>query len=186
MTLGEKIQLGRKKTNLSKEDFASILNISLEVVDAIESDRYVPDTKTMVQISNILNLSLDYLLKDVKNEEPVVNVTEKGSKDLSKKKIKKSKLTTIRCLLVAEVIISTVICVFWGLALSLQYGWIAGIVRLFVSLPIAIHSVNKIKKSKHKTDFLAESIIVLLFTGLISGIFMLCIKDDDYTYLENN
>ena len=67
MTLGEKIELGRKKNGLSKEDFASILNISLEVVNAIEDNRYLPDTKLMIEISNVLNLSLDYLLKDGKS-----------------------------------------------------------------------------------------------------------------------
>ena len=181
MTLGEKIELGRKKNGLSKEDFASILNISLEVVNAIEDNKYLPDTKLMIEISNVLNLSLDYLLKDGKVEE---KEECKSTKINNKKVIKKEKVTTIKCLLVAEIIICTIICVFWGLAINLKYGWIAGIVRIFVSLPIAVHSVNKIKKSSRKSDFLAESIVTLLFAGLISGIFMLCVKDDDY--IESN
>ena len=64
MTLGEKIKFGRKKLGLSKEDFASILNVSLEEVQSIENNELLPDTNKMIQISNVLDFSLDYLLKD--------------------------------------------------------------------------------------------------------------------------
>ncbi len=184
MTLGEKIQYGRKKENININDFAELLNISIEEVNDYESNLKVPDIPMLIKISNILELSLDYLLKDSKIEDNKSNQSLNSNESKKKQSIKKKKLTTIKCLLVAEILIRTIIATFWGFAINLQFGWIAGIIVIFVSIPIAIHSANKIKKSSRKMDFLAESIIVLLFTGLISGIFMLCIKDDDYTYLN--
>lgn len=158
MTLGEKIELGRKKNGLSKEDFASILNISLEVANAIEDNKYLPDTKLMIEISNVLNLSLDYLLKDIKEQEIVENKIVENKKEEKvrknkKKHIKSSSLTTIKCLLIIEIIVSTILFTFIGLANDVRLGWIAGLARIFVSVPIAIHSVNKIKKSNKKVIF---------------------------------
>ena len=61
MTLGDKIKFGRKKLGLSKKDFASKLNISLEKMDLIENNQIELNEEEMNNIANILDMNIDYL-----------------------------------------------------------------------------------------------------------------------------
>ena len=64
MTLGEKIKFARKKASVSEDDFAGILNISKDIVQKWESDSIIPETEKLIMISNLFDVSIDWLLKD--------------------------------------------------------------------------------------------------------------------------
>ena len=64
MKLGEKIQLCRKKKGMSQEDLANLLNVSRQAVQKWESEQSQPEINKLVQLSDIFNVSLDWLIKD--------------------------------------------------------------------------------------------------------------------------
>ena len=64
MTFGEKLQLLRKQNGLSQEQLASQLTVSRQAISKWELDTSLPDTENIIQISNILDVSIDYLLKE--------------------------------------------------------------------------------------------------------------------------
>ncbi len=59
MDLGEKITLARKKKATSQEDLANLLNVSRQAVQKWESGVSIPEVNKLVQISNMLDVSLD-------------------------------------------------------------------------------------------------------------------------------
>lgn len=64
MTFGEKLQLLRKQNGLSQEQLASQLTVSRQTISKWELDTSLPDTENIIQISNIFDVSIDYLLKE--------------------------------------------------------------------------------------------------------------------------
>lgn len=64
MTLGEKIQMLRSKEGLSQEQLAERLTVSRQSVSKWELGQSTPDLDYVVQLSDIFNVSLDYLVKD--------------------------------------------------------------------------------------------------------------------------
>ena len=53
------------------------------------------------------------------------------------------------------------------------------IVSLAVPVVVSIIALVKLKKAQCKSDLTAIAIITLIFANILSGIFMLCIKDED-------
>ena len=64
MTLGEKIQALRKQQGMSQEQLADTLNISRQAVSKWETNESQPDIERLIEISNLFNVSTDYLIKD--------------------------------------------------------------------------------------------------------------------------
>lgn len=64
MTFGEKLKLLLKENNMSQENLAEHLDVSRQAVGKWVNDKGIPEVEKIVQISNIFNVSLDYLLKD--------------------------------------------------------------------------------------------------------------------------
>jgi len=71
MILGEKIMELRKKNGWSQEELAGKLNVSRQSVSKWESSMSVPDLDKILQLSEIFEVSTDYLLKDDKEEDYV-------------------------------------------------------------------------------------------------------------------
>lgn len=65
MTLGEKIQMLRSKEGLSQEQLAERLTVSRQSVSKWELGQSTPDLDYVIQLSDIFNVSLDYLVKDI-------------------------------------------------------------------------------------------------------------------------
>lgn len=63
MTFGERIKKLRKKNNYSQEQLASKLNMSRQSIAKWESDVCEPNLECIIKMSNIFNVSLDYLIK---------------------------------------------------------------------------------------------------------------------------
>lgn len=75
MNLGEKISRLRKEKGLSQEALAEKLGTSRQAVSKWENDQGYPETEKLLQLSNIFEVSTDYLLKE---EKAAPNADEKG------------------------------------------------------------------------------------------------------------
>ena len=76
MTLSEKLKLLLKENNMSQEDLAEQLYVSRQAVGKWVNDKGTPDVEKIIQISNIFNVSLDYLLKDTIEEKANILISE--------------------------------------------------------------------------------------------------------------
>ncbi len=64
MAFSEKLYALRKKDGLSQEQLAERLGVSRQAVSKWESGKAVPESDTLVSISEYFNVSLDYLMKE--------------------------------------------------------------------------------------------------------------------------
>ncbi|EGO9060176.1 XRE family transcriptional regulator, partial [Enterococcus faecalis] len=62
--IGEKIKIARNNRGFTQEELVNQLNVSRTAVSDWENGRNYPDSKTLIQISDTLNRSIDKLLKD--------------------------------------------------------------------------------------------------------------------------
>lgn len=69
MNLAEKIQGLRKQQNISQEQLAQMLDVSRQSISKWESDQSVPEIDKIVRLSDIFEVSTDYLLKDIPHEQ---------------------------------------------------------------------------------------------------------------------
>lgn len=63
MNIGNEIKTRRTELNLTQEDLAKRLNVSRTASSKWEQQRNYPDIELLVAISDILNISLDKLLR---------------------------------------------------------------------------------------------------------------------------
>lgn len=84
-TFGQRFQRLRKNKNLTQDDIASKVNISPQAVSKWENDVSYPDISILLDLSKILNCSLDELLG---KETESIQVLEKKDKDKLMIKIK--------------------------------------------------------------------------------------------------
>ena len=68
MTFGEKIAKARKDHKLTQEQLAGKLEVSSQAVSAWEHDDYLPDTKKLLLLRDMLGLSLDILFASTEND----------------------------------------------------------------------------------------------------------------------
>ena len=64
MSLGEKIQRLRKESGMSQEQLAEGVTVSRQAVSKWELGESMPDAENLIQLSNLFNVSIDFLLKD--------------------------------------------------------------------------------------------------------------------------
>ena len=79
MVFSEKLQLLRKGKGLTQEELAEKLGVSRQAVAKWESALVYPDIYNLIQISNLMNVSLDYLVKE---QECEVNLSGQDRTDL--------------------------------------------------------------------------------------------------------
>lgn len=70
MSIGEKIKLLRQQNGLSQESLANKLNVSRQAITKWETNRGMPDIENLKRISELFNVSLDYLVTHDSNELP--------------------------------------------------------------------------------------------------------------------
>ncbi len=79
ITFSEKLLLIRKQKELSQEQLAKILDVSRQSVSKWETQQTLPEPNKLVLISNILDVSIDQLLKDdlsISEENETTSETE--------------------------------------------------------------------------------------------------------------
>ena len=64
MNFSEKLQLIRKNKGFTQEELADKLDVSRQAVAKWESGQVYPDISNLIQISNLFNVTVDYLVKD--------------------------------------------------------------------------------------------------------------------------
>lgn len=75
MNLGEKIYKLRKEKGFSQETLAEKLGTTRQAISKWENNQGFPETEKLLQLSNIFEVSVDFLLKD---EKMVKDIDEKG------------------------------------------------------------------------------------------------------------
>lgn len=90
MILSEKIMMLRKQKGWSQEEFAEKLGISRQSVSKWESATSIPDLSKILKMSEIFNVSTDYLLKDELSELPSETAVSEKSADPSEDDIVRS------------------------------------------------------------------------------------------------
>lgn len=64
MTFSKKLAKLRRAHNYTQERFATLLDVSRQSVSRWENGTAFPETEKLIRISEMLDCSIDYLLKD--------------------------------------------------------------------------------------------------------------------------
>lgn len=73
MLFNEKLYKLRKEKGLSQEDLAQELNTTRQAVSKWENNQSYPETEKLLMISNLFDVSVDYLLKDTNENNEARN-----------------------------------------------------------------------------------------------------------------
>ena len=84
MTVGDRIQNLRKTKGMSQEELADKVGVSRQAVSKWESEQETPDLEKIVIMSELFEVTTDYLLKGI---EPVKTDDHKTMADLVDQKI---------------------------------------------------------------------------------------------------
>lgn len=79
MIFSEKLQLLRKSKGFTQEEFAEKLNVSRQAVAKWEAGQAYPDIMNLIRISDMMNVTVDYLVKD---QECMVALQKSDSGDV--------------------------------------------------------------------------------------------------------
>ena len=131
MIFGEQIKSIRQKENLTQEQFAMKLNVSRQAVSNWENNKNLPDIGMLILMSDVFQISLDYL---VKGDNEMSNMTEKVIKDGSE--MRRAKYNMV-CLIIGSFFILLGIVLFLVKGLSVEYIDAQGILHEnFFLIPI--------------------------------------------------
>jgi len=86
--IGEKIKEARSIKKMTQQELADLLHVSRSAISNWESERNYPDLDTLVQLSDILGISLDKLLRE--DKIMVKNVSDEQRKNTKRKIILKT------------------------------------------------------------------------------------------------
>ncbi|MBP3540361.1 MAG: helix-turn-helix domain-containing protein [Clostridia bacterium] len=76
MTTGEKLASLRKQNNYTQEQLAMLLDVSRQSVSKWESNLAYPETEKLIRLSKLYNCSVDYLLHDDLEHDPMTPVLQ--------------------------------------------------------------------------------------------------------------
>ncbi len=79
MTLGQKLKALLKESGMTQEDLAERLEVSRQAVGKWVNDKGIPEVGKLIQISDLFDVTLDYLLKEDYSERDVPNRLEETS-----------------------------------------------------------------------------------------------------------
>lgn len=126
MNLSKKIYELRKASGMSQEQLAEKINVSRQSISKWESGESSPEIERLIELSNVFDVSTDYLLKSSEVDELTIRTErlEKGQNDL-KSKVQQEHLKHARILNVA-LVYAVAMAVFFFLQLPLPYLWPLG------------------------------------------------------------
>ena len=79
MIFSEKLQLIRKNKGLAQEELAEKLSVSRQAVAKWESGQVYPEITNLILISNLFNVTVDYLVRD---QECMINCTDESNENI--------------------------------------------------------------------------------------------------------
>lgn len=93
MNFSEKLQILRKSKGYTQEKLAEELNVSRQAVTRWESGLVYPDIENLIQISNLMHVTVDYLVRDQECSTKPIKNTIKELDDLMRFRLKANKNT---------------------------------------------------------------------------------------------
>ena len=84
MKIGKIVQDIRRERDMTQEDFGELFHVTRQAVSSWENEKTYPDLITLIEISNMFDISLDIMLKEDKNMTDKLNKDIKRSKWLKK------------------------------------------------------------------------------------------------------
>ena len=60
--IAKNLKFLRKNKGITQKDFSNILNMSLDTIKSIETERITPSLETLIKIRNYFNVNLDDLI----------------------------------------------------------------------------------------------------------------------------
>ena len=192
MQLGEKIQLSRKKKGLSQEDLANLLNVSRQAVQKWESGMSLPEINNLVTMSNIFDVSLDFLLKDIpesaiQNDSVNNNIEDQVNNDKTNmvkvKRLDHSRYVAIKVWLIIGCIVGPLINVSSTISTLGAYSALF-LIQYAISIPLCVICILVSKRAQKRSDLIALGIFAILLLSGIGGILMLSATDRHF--IETN
>lgn len=81
MNFSQKLQLLRKNKGCTQDELAGKLDVSRQAVAKWESGQVYPDISSLIQISKLFNVTVDYLVKD---QECIVSCSDDKMSDINR------------------------------------------------------------------------------------------------------
>jgi len=78
MELGKQIKMHRQEAELSQEELANRVYVSRQTILNWENDKSYPDVNSLVLLSEIFQISLDKLMKEVIQKEEIEKMKRYG------------------------------------------------------------------------------------------------------------
>ena len=73
MSIGEKIVVARKANNLTQEQLAELMGVTRQSISRWEQNVAYPEVEKILRLSDILNVSCDYLLKENETRKSITS-----------------------------------------------------------------------------------------------------------------
>lgn len=89
MSLGLKIKQLREENNLTQAELGEKLNISKATISKYEADRVEPSIPTLISISKLFNVSIDFLVGNDESFETIAAHMDDRAQQLSEESKKK-------------------------------------------------------------------------------------------------
>lgn len=161
MTLGEKIQTLRKQAGLSQEALAEQVCVTRQTISKWELDQSTPELELLARLSDIFQVSTDYLIKP--------ELVQPGQQPARKKRHLPEKLRPILlAVLTALALAAACICLIcdYFTAEALSWSWIA-IVSIAAAWLILLPALSAKSKVLPKT-LLAVSVVPLALLAVLA------------------
>lgn len=82
-TVGERLYELRTRNNMTQEKLAEELNVSRQSISKWELDKTLPDVERLMQLSDLYQVSMDYLIKGTKENSDEIVKTKESLKNTS-------------------------------------------------------------------------------------------------------
>lgn len=175
MILADKIIENRKKNGWSQEDLADRLGVSRQSVSKWESAQAVPDMKKIIQLSEVFNVSTDYLLRDDIEELPASEAApvDTGLEDEEAVRVsmeEASEFLKFNEKAAATVSTGVMLCILSPVILILISG---------------LAEIGKISMSEEVAGIGGTIILLMIVAAAVAMFLMNGIKEKPYEYLED-
>lgn len=133
-SIGERIYEIRKKRNLSQGELAEKLDVSRQTISKWENNMCMPEVEKLVQLSDTLGVTADYILKGIQKEEKPVYIYVKEPTVSTEDNGKKQLLKSLGIVMTVTGIAATIALVFISLlipAVLSAFVAIIGVVLIF-------------------------------------------------------
>ena len=158
MNIGERIYELRRKNSMSQEDLAEKMNVSRQSISKWESNQSVPEVEKLIQLSNIFNVSTDWILK---------GENSKKQTSQSNKNNLKSVQTVSTALNYTGFVIGTFILfekqAVWAVAVPIVFS----ILSLAIYFAVYSDSENTDEKKQSLNTFIKVNILIFSFWILL-------------------